>query len=419
MTLDLSNRRNDVAAIAIDPDRLLDDMRRLAEFGKVGSGVHRRALSGIDIEARHWLVERMREAGLEATIDGVGNVVGRTSHPRRIVIGSHTDTVPNGGWLDGAMGVIYGLEVARALLAADGDDGEIGLEIVSFCDEEGSFTALLGSQSYVGELDANAASALTNEHAQTLGDAIAAAGLSGIGPARFNPAVHPVFLEAHIEQGPVLEARGLRIGVVTAIVGVRGWKLRFEGRADHAGTTPMPLRADAGAALCDFAVRFASFCKANGSTHTVWNGGAITLAPGAHNVVPALADYILSFRDPSAALLDRLADAAVRIANEVAAEHGVVAHADQIFALEPARMDEDLIGLIDAAARAQGVEPLAMPSGAGHDAMVMARHVPTGMLFVPSINGRSHDLSEDTDPDDIVLGAQVLADTVTALRQRL
>jgi N-carbamoyl-L-amino-acid hydrolase len=418
MTLDLPHRRNDIAPITIDPERLLGDMRRLAEFGRVGSGVHRRALSGIDIEARHWLVARMREAGLEAMIDGVGNVVGRTPHARRIVIGSHTDTVPNGGWLDGAMGVIYGLEVARAFLAGGGE-GEIGLEIVSFCDEEGSFTALLGSQSYVGELSADTAHALTNEHAQTLEDAIRSAGLSDAVPARFDPAVHPAFLEAHIEQGPVLEAKGGRIGVVTAIVGVRGWKLRFEGRADHAGTTPMAMRADAGAALCDFAVRFASFCKANGSPHTVWNGGASTLTPGAHNVVPALADYILSFRDPSTELLDRLAEVAVGIAQDVAVEHNVVAHAEQIFALEPARMDQDLIGLIDAAARAQGIEPLAMPSGAGHDAMVMARHVPTGMLFVPSINGRSHDISEDTDPDDIVLGARVLADTVTALRQRL
>jgi N-carbamoyl-L-amino-acid hydrolase len=418
MALDLSHRRNDIAAIAIDPERLLGDMRRLAEFGKVGSGVHRRALSAIDVEARQWLLGRMREAGLEASIDGIGNVVGRTPHARRIVIGSHTDTVPNGGWLDGAMGVIYALEIARAFMAGGGE-GEIGLEIVSFCDEEGSFTALLGSQAYVGELDAVSARALANEHGQTLDQAVTDAGLTDAPLARFDPAVHAAFLEAHIEQGPVLEAKGLQIGVVSAIVGVRGWKIRFEGRADHAGTTPMAMRADAGAALCDFAVRFAAFCKANGSAHTVWNGGAITLTPGAHNVVPALAEYILSFRDPSATLLDTLADAVTRISTEVAAEHGVTAHADAIFALAPARMDADLVGILDEAARGHGVKPLPMPSGAGHDAMVMARHMPTGMLFVPSINGRSHDLSEDTDDDDIVLGARVLADAVTVLRQRL
>jgi N-carbamoyl-L-amino-acid hydrolase len=225
MPLPAHHQRNDVPAIAIDGDRLLSDLRHLASFGKVGTGVNRRALSAIDMEARAWLVGRMQAAGLATRIDGIGNVIGHTPHARRILIGSHSDTVPNGGWLDGALGVIYGLEVARAFME-QGGSGDIGIEIVSFSDEEGCFSTLLGSRSFTGELDWAKAVDAVNEDGTRLEDALAAAGLAGQGPARIDPAVHAAFLEAHIEQGPVLENLGARIGSVTAIAGLRGWKLR-------------------------------------------------------------------------------------------------------------------------------------------------------------------------------------------------
>jgi len=414
MSLAVVASRNDVPTIEIDSDRLLADMRALADFGKVGSGVHRRALGSVDMQARGWLADRMRAAGLAVEMDGVGNVIGRTPHARRILIGSHTDTVPNGGWLDGAMGVIYGLELARAFMAAGGG-GEIGLEIVSFSDEEGCFAALLGSHSFVGEMDRDAMLDRVNEDGVRLADTLEAVGLADKAAARFDPAIHPAYLEAHIEQGPVLEAKGLPIGIVTTIVGVRGWKISFHGQADHAGTTPMAMRLDAGAALCDFAVRIAAFCRRESGTHTVWNGGDIRLIPGAHNVVPERADYIFSFRDPSAALLDRIAQEVERLSSVVAAEHGVTSEAGQIFAMAPAAMDETLMGLMRDAAEAEGAPSLDMPSGAGHDAMVLARHVPTGMLFIPSIAGRSHHVAEDSAPEDIVTGARVMARALTTL----
>jgi len=409
--------RNDVPSLVIDSERLMGDLRHLAEFGQVGSGVHRRALGDVDMAARAWLLERMRAAGLEAEIDGIGNVYGRTLHARRIVIGSHSDTVPKGGWLDGAMGVIYGIEIARAFMEQC-VGGDVGLEIISFSDEEGCFSTLLGSRSFTGELDATVEEAV-NEDGLTLGMALERAGLVGRPRLRFDPEIHLAFLEAHIEQGPVLENQGARVGVVTAIAGLRGWTIRFVGRADHAGTTPMALRADAGAALCDFAGRFADFCQANGSTHSVWNGGAITLLPGAHNVVPALAEYTLTVRDPSQDVLDALGAGVAPIASAVADAHRVSWARADLFALAPARMDEGLMAEIEAAARLHGVEPLLMPSGAGHDAMVMARHVPTAMLFVPSIGGRSHDISEDSDERDITLGAQIFAEAVSRLCQNL
>jgi N-carbamoyl-L-amino-acid hydrolase len=416
--LDAALPRNDGPVIAIDGDRLMADLRRLAEFGRVGTGVHRRALSGIDMDSRRWLIERMRAAGLEAECDGIGNVYGRTPHARRIVIGSHSDTVPAGGWLDGAMGVIVGLEIARAFLEKAGN-GDIGLEVVSFSDEEGRFSTLLGSRSFTGDLDEAMAAEAVNEDGVSLARALGTAGLSGRARLRLDPAVHIAFLEAHIEQGPVLETRGARIGSVTAIAGLRGWTVRFEGRADHAGTTPMALRADAGAALCAFAVRFADFCRASGSPHSVWNGGAIGLSPGAHNVVPAQADYLLTVRDPSPDVLDRLAAGVVSVADAVAADHGVGWRKDDLFDLAPAQMDAALTAEIEMAARLHGVEPLAMPSGAGHDAMVLARYVPTAMLFVPSIGGRSHHVAEDTDEADILLGARILAEAVMRLCQIL
>lgn len=416
--LDAVPSRNDVPAIVIDGDRMMADLHRLADFGRVGTGVHRRALSSIDMEARHWLMERMRAAGLTTECDGIGNVYGRTQHARRIVIGSHSDTVPEGGWLDGAMGVIIGLEIARAFME-QGGGGDVGLEIISFSDEEGCFSTLLGSRSFTGELDETLADRAVNEDGVSLVEALDAAGLSGHVRRRLDPTVHIAFLEAHIEQGPVLETRGARIGSVTAIAGLRGWKIRFDGRADHAGTTPMALRADAGAALCAFAVRFADFCRANGSPHSVWNGGAITLLPGAHNVVPASAEYLLTVRDPSPQVLEQLSLGLVSIADAVAVDHRVGWHKTDLFDLAPAQMDAELTVEIQAAGRLHGVEPLSMPSGAGHDAMVLARHIPSAMLFVPSIDGRSHHVAENTDEADIILGGRILAEAVTRLCRKL
>src|SRR5690606_9668350 len=222
-----------------DAQRTIADLRALAAFGRVGTGVNRRALTGEDMAARAWLVERMRAAGLEAEIDGIGTVIGRTPGAKRhVLIGSHTDTVPKGGWLDGAMGVIFGLEVARAAMEA-GLPGEVGVEVASFCDEEGRFAGLMGSSVFCGTRTLEDALALRAEDGAVLRDAVAAAGLAGREVARLDPARHVAYLEAHIEQGPVLEQAGKQIGIVTEIVGVERGRVIFTGRSDHAGTTPM------------------------------------------------------------------------------------------------------------------------------------------------------------------------------------
>jgi N-carbamoyl-L-amino-acid hydrolase len=393
------------------------DLRRLAEFGKFGSGVDRTAFSEADLAARRWLAGRMREGGLEARIDRLGNVCGRTpGAARTVVIGSHTDTVPKGGWLDGALGVIYGLEVARARLAA-GTAKDLGIEVVSFQDEEGTFLPFLGARGFCGELEETALAEAQGKDGRSLLEAIAQAEFSGA-PVRLDQSRQVAYLEAHIEQGPRLEAEGRRIGVVTEIVGLRRFRLTSEGRADHAGTTPMALRRDGGAPLLAFLARLGAEFPVLGGPDTVWNIGSVALAPGASNVVPSAGEAVLEFRDGDARRLDRL-EAAIRGWVAAANAGGDASLRLAPIAREaPTAMAPALGRVIAAAAQAHGIEPLWLPSGAGHDAMVVGRYIDAAMLFIPSIGGRSHDIVEDTAEADIVLGAQVLSDTVARLARR-
>ncbi|MGQ0665015.1 MAG: hydantoinase/carbamoylase family amidase [Pseudomonadota bacterium] len=403
----------------INAQRLLADLRALASFGRVGSGVDRIALSAADIEARRWLAGRMAEAGLEALFDGVGNVYGRDAQAETtILIGSHTDSVPKGGWLDGALGVIYGLEVARALAEAE-PERRRGVDVISFEDEEGAYLPLLGSLSLCGEVGDAAIAAARSQAGRRLADALAAAGLAGAARARLERSRHCAYLEAHIEQGPLLEAKGARIGVVSGIVGIRRFAVAFAGQADHAGTTPMAMRKDAGAALIGFAARLlAGFERAAGA-NSVWNLGNATLAPGAANVVPAAARLLVEFRDVASEALERFERVLLELVAAADGTKGVSCTAERLAAIAPAQMDGDLMRAVRDGAQRRGVAPVEMPSGAGHDAMVMARHLPTAMMFIPSIGGRSHDTAEDTAEADIVLGAEVFLAAVESALERI
>jgi N-carbamoyl-L-amino-acid hydrolase len=401
----------------IRPERLLADLRELATIGAFETGVNRPAFSAEDLAAREWLRARMAAAGLEAAVDGVGNVYGRMPGvDHAVLIGSHSDTVPYGGWLDGSLGVIYALEIARAV-AESGAARRVGVDAISFQDEEGTFLALLGSRSFCGEAIDGDVAAARSKDGRALADALAESGLRGRPPARLDARRHVGFLEAHIEQGPRLERSGGQIGVVSAIVGIRTLRAVFRGQADHAGTTPMPMRRDAGAAALMFGALLSERLGAHGSPDTVWNVGSATFKPGASNVVPSEAELIFQFRDASDDLLTELErlirDAAMECARPFNAEAEVV----RVLETRPAAMDPRLAGLIERAASELGASAARMPSGAGHDAMVMARHLPAAMLFVPSIGGRSHHVSEDTSESDIVRGAQVLARAVELLLQ--
>lgn len=394
--------------------RLIADLRELARFGQVGTGVDRTAFSPQDVAAREWLRDRMARAGLAAQIDRVGNVFGRYPDVRRaVVIGSHTDSVPKGGWLDGAYGVICGLEVARSLRES-GTDPRLGVDVASFQDEEGTFLPFLGSRSFCNDLSEVDIAGAKSKNGTPLAKVLAAANY-GRDAVRYDPARHSAYLEAHIEQGPRLEAAGLRIGVVTGIVGIRRFRLLAKGQADHAGTTPMAMRKDAGAVLVRLAARIADEFPALAGDETVWNIGSMAFRPGAANVVPSEAEMVLEFRDIAAARLDDMEHRVQAWIAESNAAGAVAVAAEPIARVTPTAMAPEIGKIIEAVARAHRAEPLWMPSGAGHDAMVLGRAMPAAMLFVPSIGGRSHDIVEDTAEADLVLGCEVLAETVARL----
>jgi N-carbamoyl-L-amino-acid hydrolase len=399
----------------IDATRLLADLKELAQIGKSGRGVHRLAFTPEDREARRWLVERMVQAGLEAEIDGIGNVIGRMpGKPKAVLMGSHTDSVPKGGWLDGALGVIYGLEIARAL-AESGSNAPVGLDVISFAEEEGTYYGTAGSLSFAGELDEAMLDRARNTAGKSLREALREAGYADRPRARLDSVRHIAFLEGHIEQGPRLEAANHRIGVVTGIVGIRRYQVTAIGQADHAGTTPMAMRKDAGGAMIALAADLTARFRKVRATDTVWNFGHIRFEPGAGNVVPARAELLVEFRDLSDDVLARMAHEVEEAADAIRREQTVAIEATPLIALEPSAMDGRLMDVIAAAAGDAGVPWMRMPSGAGHDAMVLARHVPTAMLFIPSIGGRSHDGAEDTAEADVILGAEVLARAVETI----
>lgn len=400
--------------LPIDPARFLADLHALRRFGgdDASLGVRRRAFCPEDIAARDWLAARMLEAGLTPHVDPVGNLFG-LAEGKSLLLGSHSDTQPEGGWLDGALGVIAALEIARAAQEAGGPP----VSVVSFQDEEGRFGALTGSSVWSGKLPLAVADTLVADDGTTFAQARAALGtrVSGfVDPTRFTG-----FVEMHIEQGPVLDAAGEAIGVVTGIVGLRQLHVTILGQQNHAGTTPMAMRRDAFQATARIATALPARLAGIVTPHSVWTIGQIKLHPGASSIVPGRAEFSLQWRDIDAARLDRMEAAIAALLQDVAADTGCIITAERLrHDLAPMPMD----GAVQAALRdaAEAVAPgrwRAMPSGALHDASNLAGLMPVGMLFVPSIGGISHDFAEDTAEDDLGTGLKVLAAAVARLGQ--
>jgi beta-ureidopropionase / N-carbamoyl-L-amino-acid hydrolase len=402
--------------IQINPERLLATLEALRNIGRCGTGVHRPALTPADLEARLWLRARLAELGFDARLDRFGTVLGRApGDAPAILIGSHTDTVPQGGWLDGALGVAYALEIATARTEALGAPAA-RVDVVSFQDEEGTFVPLLGSQAFIGEItEAEPFAEAQALDGRRLGEALAVEPIRAQPILRLDMSRTLAFLEAHIEQGPRLEAQNLPVGIVTAIVGIRRLHFAIEGRADHAGTTPMGLRRDAGAAALRLAVAILDHLNAGRGPDTVWNIGHIALRPGAANVVPAAAEFIIEVRDVEEKLLDTLEAAIRERAAADAFATGLPIKVECTAAIPATLMTPGIIDALATSAVAMGTGSMRLSSGAGHDAMMLARRVPAGMLFVPSIGGRSHHVSEDTRTEDIVTGAQVMAGAIDLL----
>jgi N-carbamoyl-L-amino-acid hydrolase len=402
----------------INPQRLMDDLRHLRTIGKYGTGVVRPAFSDKDMEARQWLLERIGQAGLRASMDGVGNVFGRSPNPGRgVLIGSHTDTQPQGGWLDGSLGVIYGLEIARSC-AEDRRTAHFAVDVASWSDEEGTYLSMLGSRSFCDMLSLDDMQRAQNHQtAKPLSVALEQAGLAEIPTVTLDPNRYCAYLEAHVEQGPHLDVRGTQLGVVTAIVGIRTFRLTFRGQQNHAGTTPMAYRRDAGVTLMELAHVINHEFPTLAGPRTVWTIGYVRLEPGSPSVVPGRAEMLLQFRDTDAGILEALESKTARIVQEAHEQGPVEVDLEALSPrCEPAAMDGTVHECLAAAAETNAPGKwIRMPSGAGHDAQILSRRLPAGMLFIPSIGGISHDIAEDTAAEDIVRGCRTLATATETL----
>ncbi|MBV9964684.1 MAG: hydantoinase/carbamoylase family amidase [Alphaproteobacteria bacterium] len=399
-------------------ERVLADLKRLADFGRYKTGVHRPTYSPEDVASRHWLAEQFAAAGLDPVIDGIGNVIGRNPHAsRRLLVGSHSETQPHGGWLDGALGVIYALELARAF-AADPALAELGIEPVAWADEEGHFGNMLGSRSFTGALPESEIEAGKSRDGVALRAALVEAGLAGRPRETLDASRYIGYLEAHIEQGDVLDRAGEKIGIVEAIIGNSNYWVTVTGEQNHAGTTQMARRKDAAAALMKLAARIYDRFAELAGPRTVWTIGRVLIDPNAPSIVPGRAEMQVQFRDTDTAYLQRFEAALLELV--AAADRTGPCHIEiaPISRGVPALMDPAFQDLIEQAAerRAPGMRRR-MPSGAGHDAQILSRRIRAGMMFVPSLNGVSHHWSEDTKEEDIVLGAQVFADAAASILQ--
>jgi N-carbamoyl-L-amino-acid hydrolase len=403
----------------VDGTRVLADLNALRAIGTYQTGVHKPTFSEPHLRSLEWLAQKLPEAELSAEVDGIGNVLGTSTKPGpKLLAGSHLESQNFAGWLDGPLGVVYALEAARVI----NPDGNIkgAVEVASWCDEEGHFGSFLGSRSYVGAVtEAEIDAARDRNSDRTMRDALAGAGLAGRPRLHTENGRHIGYLEAHIEQGETLESGALKIGIVTSIVGIWQYRITFTGERNHAGTTRMAIRKDAGLALARFCVDIdETFPKLCGP-RTVWTTGRITLDPGAPSIIPGSAEMLFQIRDADAGVIARLEQHLRGMAAEVSAKGRCSVAVECIRTGAPALMDASFQQAIEAASVAfAGGESLRMPSGAGHDAQVLATVMPSAMLFVPSIGGISHHWTENTADADIVTGAQVFVDACRRLLAR-
>src|SRR5215211_3453630 len=327
----------------IDPGRLLGDLRELAKFGAYKTGVHRPTFSPQDVEARHWFANRLAEAGLDARIDGIGSVFGfsRAAGPKMLT-GSHVESQNYAGWLDGPLGIVYGLETARAF-RDDPATADLGVDVATWCDEEGHFGSFLGSRSFVGLLSEAEIDKAKNRYDGTpLRDALGKAGFAGRPRVQVEKGRHKGYVEAHIEQGDTLETSGLKIGVVTAIVAI--WQYRFTatGEQNHAGTTSMTRRRDAGLAIVRLLSEIDRRFPGLAGPRTVWTCGRITLDPGAPSIIPGRSEALFQFRDADPAVLERLQAELQRLVEEANRDGRCPIAIEVMSQSTPALMDDGL-----------------------------------------------------------------------------
>jgi N-carbamoyl-L-amino-acid hydrolase len=392
----------------INSKRFLSNLHELRTIGAsgIGKGVVRPAYSKADLAARKWLSKKFSEAGLKPHYDPIGNLFG-LAEESSVLIGSHSDTQPQGGWLDGALGVISGLELARMSRENNGP----AISVVSFQDEEGRFGVTTGSSIWAGILSLEEADKLIDKEGMSFSSArekITKVAQDFVNPKRFTG-----FLECHIEQGPWLYETSHTVGIVTDIVGIRDMRITYNGQQNHAGTTPMHRRVDAYQSMLSFSQLVNERFRNVVTPSTVWTTGHVKVEPDAHSIVPGKCTFSMQWRDGDNQRLDKMENIIRSTANEVAKRDGSSVEFSKMHGLKPVKMDTSLQTKLRNAA--ENICPMRwknIQSGALHDAANIAKIMPAGMLFVPSIHGISHDFSEDTNEQDLIDGLTVLAEAI-------
>ena len=409
--------------ISISLPRLTSRINALARFGALpGGGVTRICWSPPHEEARAWLLSEMRTAGLETWVDAAGNIFGATHiralrpETQAVLTGSHIDTVPEGGILDGALGVLAGLECLQAINETRTRHA-MPLVVAAWSDEDGRYGSLFGSRAFCGLLEDAKLDEMAAVDGVRLVDAMAGAGFDARRAPEARAPVGSVaaYLELHIEQGPRLEEAGIPIGVVEAIVGVRRSRVIFLGQADHAGTTPMERRRDAFLGAADYALRVREHVVTRGSKMSVTNFGVVHVHPGASNIVPGRAELVHEMRDPDPSVLERLAGECTALAREVAAARQLRVEIVPMSATTPAPCSPRVQAVTEKVCATLGLSTRRLYSAAGHDAQNLTRITESGMIFIPSLGGRSHRVDEMSDWQAIERGANALLHTLLAL----
>jgi N-carbamoyl-L-amino-acid hydrolase len=405
--------------LAISLPRLLANVEALSAFGRNpgGQGITRPCWSPPHEEARAWLIERMRQAGLETWVDAAGNTFGRLGdRGPTVMTGSHIDTVPQGGAFDGALGVLAGVECLHTIREAGIVPGR-SLTVAAWSDEEGRYGGLFGSRCFTGRIDPHLIPEIRAADGERLVDAMARAGFDALKAptARANPRDIAAYVELHIEQGPHLEAARIPIGVVEGIVGIRRNMVTFVGQADHAGATPMARRKDAFLGAAEYALKARDHVVRKGSARSVTNFGRVEVAPGVSNIVPARAALLHEMRELDRRVLVRLERECLALARAIARRRGLRVEIQSLSRSDPVRCAPQVMAAVTSACSALRLRQRVMPSAAGHDAQNLAHITPAGMIFIPSRGGRSHRPDEVSDDRAVERGANVLLRSLLTL----
>ena len=398
--------------VLINADRLWQSLMDLAQIGATpGGGVARLALTDLDRQARELFTQWCQATGCSVRTDAIGNLIarrpGRSDGPA-VMMGSHIDSQPNGGKFDGAYGVMAGLEVLRALHDA-GALTEKPIEVVAWTNEEGSrfSPSMMGSAVYAGLMPLEQTLSITDQDGITVEQALRAIGVTS---TALETAYPDAYFEAHIEQGPVLEAEGKVIGVVTGTQGQCWYQIELDGRASHAGTTPMGLRADALVGAADIILKVQEFGRANApGMGTV---GRMVVSPNSPNVIPDHVYLTAEIRHPDDAVRRVMDTTLTEAIRDIADRQGLKVRVNKVLEQPAAPFDPACVAMVRDSAQRRNYSYRDIISGASHDAVAMSRIVPTTMVFVPCAGGISHNEKESATPDDLAAGCQVLCDVV-------